>query len=77
MALVRQAWASDGDLLDDLAATDHIHGDPGIEIGTEGTALVYRWEAPSGAEPGLQEERWGQSGKTRQLSSVLLIRCRA
>ena len=33
-----------GDLLDRLAATDCLHGDPGLELGTMGAALTGRWE---------------------------------
>jgi len=32
-----------GDLLDRLAATDRLHGDPGLELGTVGAALAHRW----------------------------------
>ena len=37
-----------GDLLNRLPATDRLHGDPGLELGTVGTALVQRWEALHG-----------------------------
>ena len=42
-----------GDLLDRLAATDHLHGDPGLELGTVGAAFAHRWEPPfrGGAPP--------------------------
>ena len=40
-----------GDLLDRLAATDRLHGDPGLELGTVGTALAHRWEPRSGRSP--------------------------
>jgi hypothetical protein len=42
-----------GDLLDRLAATDRLHGDPGLELGTVGAALAHRWEPPfrGGAPP--------------------------
>ena len=43
-----------GDLLDRLAATDRLHGDPGLELGTVGAALAHRWEPRSGAIPGLR-----------------------
>ena len=33
-----------GDLLDRLAATDRLHGDPGLELGTVRAALTHRWE---------------------------------
>ena len=33
-----------GDLLDRLAATDRLHGDLGLELGTVGTALAHGWE---------------------------------
>jgi hypothetical protein len=29
------------DLLDRLAATDRLHGDPGLELGTVGAALTH------------------------------------
>jgi hypothetical protein len=42
-----------GDLLDRLAATDRLHGDPGLELGTVGAALAHWWEPPfrGGAPP--------------------------
>ena len=43
-----------GDLLDRLAATDRLHGDPGLELGTVGAALAHRWEPLSGAVPRLR-----------------------
>ena len=43
-----------GDLLDRLAATDRLHGDPGLELGTVGAALTHRWEPLSGAVPRLR-----------------------
>ena len=33
-----------GDLLDRLAATDRLHGDLGLELGTVGAVLAHRWE---------------------------------
>ena len=33
-----------GDLLDRLAATDRLHGDLGLELGTVNAALAHRWE---------------------------------
>ena len=41
------------DLLDRLAATDRLHGDPGLELGTVGAAFAHRWEPPfrGGAPP--------------------------
>ena len=33
-----------GDLLDRFAATDRLHGNPGLEAGTVGSALAHRWE---------------------------------
>ena len=33
-----------GYLLDRLAATDRLHGDPGFELGAVSAALVHRWE---------------------------------
>ena len=38
-----------GDLLDRLATTDRLHGDPGLELGTMGAALAHEWEPRSGA----------------------------
>jgi len=35
-----------GDLLDWLAATDRLHGDPGFELGAVGAAFAHRWEPP-------------------------------
>jgi len=43
-----------GDLLDRLAATDRLHGDPGLELGAVGAALAHRWEPLSGAVPRLR-----------------------
>jgi len=43
-----------GDLLDRLAATDRLHGDPGLEHGTVGAALAHRWEPLSGTVPRLR-----------------------
>ena len=43
-----------GDLLDRLAATDRLHGDPGLELGAVGAALAHRWEPRSGAVPRLK-----------------------
>jgi hypothetical protein len=43
-----------GDLLDGLAATDRLHGDSGLELGTVGAALAHRWEPRSGAIPRLR-----------------------
>ena len=43
-----------GDLLDRLAATDRLHGDPGLELGTVGAALTHRWEPLSGTVPRLR-----------------------
>jgi hypothetical protein len=50
------------DLLDRLAATDRLHGDPGLELGTVGAAfaqllrrrLRLRWKPLSGAVPRLR-----------------------
>ncbi len=38
-----------GDLLGRHAATDRVHGDPGLELGTVGAALAHWWEPRSGA----------------------------
>jgi hypothetical protein len=43
-----------GDFLDRLAATDRLHGDPGLELGTVGAAHAHRWEPLSGAVPRLR-----------------------
>ena len=37
-----------------LAAADLLHGDPGLELGTGGTAHAHGWEPPSGAVPRLR-----------------------
>ena len=42
------------DLLDRLAATNRLHGDSGLELGTMGAALAHRWEPLSGAVPSLR-----------------------
>jgi hypothetical protein len=38
-----------GDLLDRLATTDRLHGDPRLALGTVGAALAHWWEPHSGA----------------------------
>jgi hypothetical protein len=43
-----------GDLLDRLATTDRLHGDPGLELGAVGAALAHWWEPRSGAMPRLR-----------------------
>ena len=43
-----------GYLLDRLAATDRLHGDLGLELGTVGAALAHWWEPLSGAVPRLR-----------------------
>ena len=43
-----------GNLLYRLATTDHLHGDPGLELGTVGAALAHRWEPHSGVVPRLR-----------------------
>jgi hypothetical protein len=43
-----------GDLLDRLTATDRLHGDLGLELGTVGAALAHGWESLSGAVPRLR-----------------------
>lgn len=35
-----------GDLLNRLAFTDRLHGDPSLELGSVGAALSYQWEPP-------------------------------
>ena len=42
-----------GDLLQRLTATDRLHRDSGLELGTVGAALAHRWEPPfrGGAPP--------------------------
>ncbi len=37
------------DLLDRHAATDRVHRDPGLELGTVGAVLAYWWEPRLGA----------------------------
>ena len=61
------------DLLNRHAATDRLHGDPGLELGAVGAAfdqllrrrLRQRWAPLSGAVPRLKGERWGLSRKVR------------
>ena len=43
------------DLLDRLAATDRLNGDPGLELGGVGAALAHWWEPRSGAVPRLRD----------------------
>jgi len=49
-----------GDLLDRLAATDRLHGDPGIELGAVGSAFAHgRCRASEGNDetcPGKPEQ---------------------
>jgi len=40
-----------GNLLDRLAATDRLYGDPGLEVQAVGAALAHWWELLSGAVP--------------------------
>ena len=42
------------DLLHGLAATDHLHGDPGLELGTVGAALAHGGSPLSGVVPRLK-----------------------
>jgi len=46
-----------GDLLDRLAAADRLHGDPGLELGTVGAALINRSEPLSGELPSFRGHR--------------------
>jgi hypothetical protein len=43
-----------GNLLERLATTDRLHGDPGLELGAVGSAFAHRWEPLSGAVPRLR-----------------------
>jgi hypothetical protein len=43
-----------GNLLDRLAATDRLHGDPGLERGTVGAVLTHWWGPRSGDVPRLR-----------------------
>ena len=43
-----------GNLLERLAATDRLHGDPGLELRTVGAAFAHGWEPLSGAVPRLR-----------------------
>ena len=54
-----------GDVLDRLAATDHLHGDSDLELRAVGAALAHWLEPLSGAVPRLMYKRWGLSRKTR------------
>ena len=47
-------WRVSGDLLDCLAATDRLHGDPGLELEAVGAALAHWWEPRSVAVPFLR-----------------------
>jgi hypothetical protein len=42
------------DLLDRLATADRFHGDPGLELGTVGTAFGHGWGPFSGVVPRLR-----------------------
>ncbi len=42
-------------LLDRLATTDRLHGDPGLEFGAISAALAHWWEPHSGAVPRLKD----------------------
>jgi len=44
-----------GDLLDRLAATDRLYGDPGLELRAVGAALAHLWGPLSGAAPRLRD----------------------
>jgi len=44
-----------GNLLDCLAATDRLHGDPGFELGAVGAAFAHRWEPFQGRYPASKE----------------------
>ena len=43
--------AVSGDLLERLATTDRLHGDPGLELGAVGSAFALGWEPLSGVVP--------------------------
>lgn len=58
-----------GDLLDRLAATDRLHGDPGLELGAVGAALAHRWERLSGRYPASEVNDGGCPEKPVHLSS--------
>ena len=47
------AWVG-SDLLGCLAATDRLHGDPGLELGTVGAALAHGVSPLSGVVPRLR-----------------------
>lgn len=42
--LDRMECMAGSDLLDCLAATDRLHGDPGFELDTVGVAIALRWD---------------------------------
>ncbi len=51
LAPTRKDDMINGDLMHGLATTDHVHSDPGLELGTMGATLAQGWQPPSGAEP--------------------------
>jgi hypothetical protein len=56
--------AAFSDLMERLATTDRLHGDPGLELGAMGTARWLKGGSPlSGAVPRLTGERWTLSRK--------------
>lgn len=50
-----------GGLLNRLAATDRIHGNPRLELGAVSEAHDYRWEPLSGADPASEVNDGGLS----------------
>jgi hypothetical protein len=59
-----------GDLLERLATTDRLHGDPGLELGAVGSAFAHRWEPllRGGAPP--QRLTMGPVQKTQTTSDM-------
>jgi hypothetical protein len=70
-----------GDLLHRLAATDRLHGDPGLELGTVGAAfaqllrkrLRLRWEPPFKGNAPPQRFTIGAVQKNQTNSNTMLI----
>jgi len=61
-----------GDLLDRLAATNRLHGDPGLELGTVCAALAHRWEPFQGRCPASEVNDGGCPEKPDHLSQQRL-----
>jgi len=62
-----------GDLLDRPAATDRLHGDPGLELGTVRAALAHRWESPFRGSTPPQRLTMGAVQESQTTSNTWLI----